>query len=518
MCHSCKSYCSRQCQVTNWQIHKKDCPLYKEYCMFAKKEKNDMSLEKMIDFWQNHTGLLERDRAARMCNTLLRIAYLARQEMGHALVINAHVLNSAILRQIVSLTSVDIIADSYNEKSSIEFRRDTPYLTAGVDAVNNNSIDDYLEHNHASNISIVDSTNVEGEVRIEFIYLGKLEQEFDHDISLDLRCLFGTFSLSTVERDGVPAEYLRFTYNDNLLNHTKETLPRDLGMESRGSYMIHVTALNDKERSAQDVIGTFIWRIFRLKKAKKILARNVIADFILRCHTQCKAQKVIADFIWYHHQRQKARKTIVNFIWYAIAGQRRRRCRSSAISIQSLHRGNQIRKIHLGPLQARLEEMRHYNDVWAQSAEQAPTMQNTLAGWAKVREALDLKQVDFLDDDGNLADTDEKLNQALQTALSEGRPFDSEQNEVKDDISRLAISDGMVTENDGLEDCSEPLDWSQFLVTTHVVKFIQKGDTRFREIFVKRMKQLAKGERSHKLQKPLKGCSSVICEYSLMLY
>jgi len=50
-------------------------------------------------------------------------------------------------------------------------------------------------------------------------------------------------------------------------------------------------------------------------------------------------------------------------------------------------------------------------------------------------------------------------------------------------------------------------------VTSHVVKFMKNGDVKYKEMFVKKMKQLAKGERSHKLQKPLKGCESIICEY-----
>ena len=48
---------------------------------------------------------------------------------------------------------------------------------------------------------------------------------------------------------------------------------------------------------------------------------------------------------------------------------------------------------------------------------------------------------------------------------------------------------------------------------------MKNGDVKYKEMFVKKMKQLAKGERSHKLQKPLKGCESIICEWiSVFLY
>ena len=54
-------------------------------------------------------------------------------------------------------------------------------------------------------------------------------------------------------------------------------------------------------------------------------------------------------------------------------------------------------------------------------------------------------------------------------------------------------------------------------VTSHVVKFMKNGDVKYKEMFVKKMKQLAKGERSHTLQKPVKGCESIICECILCL-
>eukprot|EP00957_Ditylum_brightwellii_P132442 10099433-Ditylum_brightwellii.AAC.1 len=49
-------------------------------------------------------------------------------------------------------------------------------------------------------------------------------------------------------------------------------------------------------------------------------------------------------------------------------------------------------------------------------------------------------------------------------------------------------------------------------MTSHVVKFLQRGDKKYRSFFVHRMRQLASGERSRILQKPLKGSQSHIFE------
>ena len=55
-------------------------------------------------------------------------------------------------------------------------------------------------------------------------------------------------------------------------------------------------------------------------------------------------------------------------------------------------------------------------------------------------------------------------------------------------------------------------EWLSFQMTSHVVKFLQRGDKKYRSFFVRRMQQLARGERSRILQKPLKGSQSHIFE------
>jgi len=270
-----------------------------------------------------------------------------------------------------------------------------------------------------------------------------------------------------------------------------------------------LSKLGAKERRSQEAIANFVQHRHRLRRVRKIIARNAIACFIWRCHEQHKARGAIADFIWYYHQQRKARKTIADLVWQRIALRRRQKLRNSATMVQKLLRGHSVRKIYGGPLRIRLEEFRQFSSVWKKTVQKVPTSVQTLTCWAQVRERIDVKKMESMDEDGNLADTDEKLNRALMGALNEeSEAEESEEEEIESKFDDLTMEEN----NAEVEKNFTKIDWSQFQVTAHVVKFMKTGDAKYREIFVKKMKQLAKGERSHKLQKPLKGCESIIYE------
>lgn len=57
---------------------------------------------------------------------------------------------------------------------------------------------------------------------------------------------------------------------------------------------------------------------------------------------------------------------------------------------------------------------------------------------------------------------------------------------------------------------------SPCFIYSHVVKFLKNGDQKYKSFFIRRMQQLANGDRSRILQKRLKGSSSsTICEFDL---
>lgn len=244
-----------------------------------------------------------------------------------------------------------------------------------------------------------------------------------------------------------------------------------------------------------------------IRRAKEILARNIIADFVLRCNERRKerksdARKVIADFMLRCNERRKERKNDARKVI---------RC-MSATMVQKIHRGHLARTIHSSMVQQRLEDFRRFTSIWSGAIRHAPQPVKTLSGWALVREKIDLKRMELLDDDGDFAETDQKLVDALTGALRD----DGDSNCPEEDVSEAGDNDDVGGDHHGTitheEVPSSDIDWSKFRVSTHVVKFIKNGDPMYRKIFVMRMKQLARGDRSHKLQKPLKGVLSIIYE------
>lgn len=248
--------------------------------------------------------------------------------------------------------------------------------------------------------------------------------------------------------------------------------------------------------------GDIIHVTWRAREEKKAAAD--IANFIYTHHLRHIAKKIVAD-------QRKARKIIDDFVCKSVAIRRWQRLRDSTKIAQRLFRGHSARKIHGDKVQARLNEFRHFTSVWKQAADSAAERASappSLTGWALVRDEINMKKME--DEDENMAETDEKLSKALAGALEEEDEVEDEyiQDEDESDTEDDAMRNTIIEAQEKLA----MIDWSQFQVTSHVCKFLKTGDTKYREIFVKKITQLAKGERSHKLQKPLQGCESVIFE------
>jgi len=471
------SYCSKECHIEAWErSHKQNCHFYKDYLTFAKKEKNAICINKVINFWLAQEQLeekpLRRDNAARICNTLLCFAYQNRQIMGHTKMLKFHILNAALLRQSCN-SSVRDIADSLSrtsksydgtniDKLDLTILNSLPYLKAGFIAVDTNAaIDQYLKDNHADDTTINDWIVVEGQVMVEFLVDGEFVYAHHIEISSDLG--------KVIRSKFRPSILWRFTYwgdsdeYETLLNPSRKIIPYELDMISRGQYTFEVSKLTDEEVKAQNCIASFMLRCHIQKQVKVILARNIISDFVWRCNEKQKARDVISTFIWKYHQQRKARRLIGNLIWSKIALQRHRRSRGWAISIQKVVRGVIARGTYLESLQPRLDAVRHFYAVWKKTIEQVPCSVPSLTGWGLVRERLDLKRVDLLDEDGNLADIDKKLNQALSVALiEEDKSEEIEDEEVEKALSHLTIEEDRVNVQESM------VDWSLFQVSVHI--------------------------------------------------
>ena len=229
--------------------------------------------------------------------------------------------------------------------------------------------------------------------------------------------------------------------------------------------------------------------------AKKILARSIVYNFVCQCHEHGKVRA------------EKARKVIGDLLWRGIASQRRQTLRSSSVIVQKVHRGYLARKIHAESVQNRLEEYRRFTSIWKPAISIVPESDQTLSGWSLVREEIDMKTVEKDFDE----ETDEKLSRAAMAALQAPDEFDESSDEEEEKENETDQTLTATVNKNVLPQVA--VDWSKFQISAHVLKFIKKDrDMLYRNLFIMRMKQLAKGETSHKLKKPLKGCQSVICK------
>ena len=362
---------------------------------------------------------------------------------------------------------------------------------------------------------------------------------------------------------------------------------------------------------ARNIIADFVLRYHERRKERKRNASIIVGDYVLRWNERRKerklaAGKVVGDFVLRWNERRKerillSRKVIDDFMWCIIAARRRRKLVMLATWVQKFHRGHSARNINSDAVQQRKSDFYRFDSMWKKAIAHVPNQDNfgsgyiltlylvsdtnrtkdlalafvrryihehaaidheknntihihipqevkivnifyalnaktvasksvinqflvsrnkvvltpppsqsgTLSGWTLVREKIDLKKVELLDDDGNFAERDQKLDEALTGAIQEDDNANAvpEEDEVEEDEDNTNGD-----KDDGDEKVPLALDWSKFQVSSHVVKSIKNIDKKFREIFVARMRQLASGARSHKLQKPLKGCVSIIYE------
>lgn len=308
-----------------------------------------------------------------------------------------------------------------------------------------------------------------------------------------LQLIFVYFS----EEQGIEGDLLMYRCKGRRYNHSIDKTASQCGIEDGDT--IHALWRAGEEKKAKAVITKFIGIRVRRQRARELRveqARKTIGDFLWKCiaSERWRIQRKSATII-----QKTARSYTSRMRWYKLA--------VSVKLVQTLVRGHIARKIHGDAVQTRLLEYRHFASVWKPVADLAAKQASepqSLTGWAFVREAINLKKTVDVDEDGNLVDTHEKLNKALAGALEETGDIE---NDLQDDDIE---SDSENIEPDNHR--SQSIDWSQFQVTHHVTKFIKNGDAKFREIFVKKIKQLGRGERSHKLQKPLQGCESVIYE------
>jgi hypothetical protein len=205
-----------------------------------------------------------------------------------------------------------------------------------------------------------------------------------------------------------------------------------------------------------------------------------------------KASKTIAGYISRHLQRIRSIQKHQSII-------------RKVVLIQKMSRGYFARKIHCRALFYRLEESQRFNVIWAASISLLPDSTSDTFGWEAVRvRTNDISYAEVEQD--TMTKLDEALSRVVLDDSAEGNYDDSLTCQESEDDTTIKLD---VTEGD----VAEERQWSnKFQITSHVVKFLKSGDPLYRSFFVRRMRQLANGDRSRILQKRLKGSQTTIFE------
>ena len=122
---------------------------------------------------------------------------------------------------------------------------------------------------------------------------------------------------------------------------------------------------------------------------------------------------------------------------------------------------------------------------------------------------LDVQHMGIVYDRDYFDDTDEQLSKAMDGALQvHDVGYELSQQEEKDALATEPTEHLATTESTQTKGTNAS--WLHFQMTSHVIKFLKRGDPKYKSFFVRRMQQLANGERSRILQKRLKGSDSTI--------
>eukprot|EP00985_Skeletonema_marinoi_P006234 scaffold2699_cov140-Skeletonema_marinoi.AAC.8 len=211
---------------------------------------------------------------------------------------------------------------------------------------------------------------------------------------------------------------------------------------------------------------------------------------------------------------RKAKAIIGSFLrrnyYHALHMRRLQKSKDAATLIQSVIRAYATRKIFANVLMRRMEESQHFAIVWRRVIASLDNIATSTC-WADIREQLIDIKVGLHDE--MLDDTDQRLSRAMEEAVQDDCSGGDDELVPDESIdSEELVPDGGGTHEATRNLSNNNTQWLSFQMSSHVVKFLQQGDKKYRSFFVRRMRQLASGERSRILQKPLKGSKTLIYE------
>ena len=186
--------------------------------------------------------------------------------------------------------------------------------------------------------------------------------------------------------------------------------------------------------------------------------------------------------------------------------------------IQACQRGKAVRRAYRGLLASRLEDRQRFHQMWDRSVSMLSSisLSNADFSWMAIKQQEHdiVRAEDVVDDMDMFSETTQKLREAATSLLTAAAQSDEHLGGV--DTEEDCVDDEQSSEYE--EEQTSRQEWQAvgnlvlIKFTSDVVKWLRRADSKYREFFVRRIEQLASGQRSRILNKRLTGCKTTIYE------
>jgi len=192
-----------------------------------------------------------------------------------------------------------------------------------------------------------------------------------------------------------------------------------------------------------------------------------------------------------------------------IVRQRNRKAAGGFTALQAIVRGMRSRRLRAKESQ-HIRQFREFRSVWSYCLHLVKNIDEDGMDWATLKDKQAyIRREEFYDGD-EMKETDEKLTDAMADAMQDiDYMIMDPEFEVKE-IVRGASTNGGGSGSSGYSDPGLVL--KRIHLSGDVVKWLRQGDRKYRDFFIRRMKQLATGKSSRILQKRLFGSKHTIYE------
>lgn len=232
--------------------------------------------------------------------------------------------------------------------------------------------------------------------------------------------------------------------------------------------------------------------------------------------TVARASNAKESILWINRRQAVKVSVFVSKRCHGRAARRKHRLLlNAALKLQAWFRATGVRSRFHSKLLWLKERYTRFHTVWNDALRACESIVDPSQGYhswgtLKVFRCDYTGQLeDLIDGDDMISDRHQKLSVATENALEEDSEANANENTVncnEETDSLAAAVDTQVDVYDGT-DC-----FKRIKFTKDVVKWLRVADPKYKEFFVRRVRQLSAGENGRKLAKRLVGCQSLIFE------